>query len=63
VLSALTIIPIAIRFVAAVDPDVHNYSRAASNNIVIILQLVVLITATWLTVRARRRADEGAVRS
>ncbi|HWU78624.1 MAG TPA: hypothetical protein VN158_00970 [Caulobacter sp.] len=63
VLSALAIIPIAIRFVAAADPAVHNDSRAASNNVVVLLQLLVMVIATRLAVRARRRADEGAVRS
>jgi positive regulator of sigma E activity len=63
VVAALSIIPIAIRFVAAADPDIHNYNRAASNNVVMILELVVMVIATWLAARARRRADEGAVRS
>lgn len=62
VLSALAIILIAIRFVASLDPSIDNYSRAASNNVVTILQLVVMAAATGLAVRARRRADEGAVR-
>lgn len=63
VLSALAIILIVIRFVASVDHGIDNYSRAASNNVVTILQLLVMVAATGLAVRARRRADEGAVRS
>ncbi len=63
VLAALTIISLAIPFVALVDPDIHRYNRAASNNVVAVLQLVVMAVAIWLTLRARRRADEGALRS
>jgi hypothetical protein len=63
VLAALTIVAVTIPFVGLVDRDIHFYNRAASNNIVAILQLIVLIVAIWLTVRGRRRADEGAVRS
>lgn len=63
VLSAQSIILIVIRFVASVDPSIDNYSRAASNNTVVILQLLVMATATGLAARARRRANEGALRS
>jgi hypothetical protein len=63
VLAALTIVGLLIPFMALIDRNIQSNSRAASYNVVTILQLVVLITATWLTVRARRRADEGAVRS
>ena len=63
VLAALTIVTVLIPFVAMVDRDIHFYNRAASNNVVAILQLIVLLVAIWLTVRARRRANEGAVRS
>jgi len=62
VLAALTIIATVIPFVALMDPDIHFYNRAAANNVVAALQLVVLLVATVLTLRARRRADEGAVR-
>lgn len=61
-LSALSIILIAIRFVASVDRGIDNYTRAASNNTVTIVQLVVMVAATGLAVRVRRRADEGALR-
>lgn len=63
VLAALTIISLVIPFVAFFDPDIHRYNRAASNNVVALLQLAVVVVATGLTVRARRRADEGAVQS
>jgi len=63
VLAALTFITLAIPFVAMIDPDIHRYNRAAANNVVAVLQLVVMIVAIVLTVRARRRADEGTVRS
>lgn len=63
VLAALTIVGLLIPFMALVDRDIHGYNRSASYNVVTVLQLVVFAVATWLTVRARRRADEGAVRS
>jgi hypothetical protein len=63
VLAALTAITTAIPFVALADPEIHWYNRAAANNIVASLQLVVLLVGTVLTLRARRRVDEGAVRS
>ena len=63
VLAALTIVNLLIPFMALIDRDIHGNSRAASYNVVTVLQLMVLFVATRLTVRARRRADEGAVRS
>lgn len=63
VLAALTIVEIVIPLAAFFDRDIHRYNQMASNNIVAVLQLVVLIVAIWLTVRARRRADEGAAQS
>ncbi|HWU78623.1 MAG TPA: hypothetical protein VN158_00965 [Caulobacter sp.] len=63
VLAALTIVVVIIPFVALVDRDIHYYNRAASNNVVAILQLMVLAVATWLTVRARRRADEDTLKA
>lgn len=62
VLAALMLITVAIPFVAMIDPRIHLYNRAAANNVVAILQLIVMAVAIVLTVRARRRADEGAVR-
>lgn len=62
VLAGLTIIEVAIPFVAALDRDIHRYNQMAANNIVAVLQLVVMATAVWLTARARSRVDEGAVR-
>jgi hypothetical protein len=62
VLAALTIISIAIPFVALVDPAIHWYNRAAANNVVASVQLMVLLAATVLTLR-RGRADEGAART
>ena len=62
VLAALTIISVAIPFVALVDPEIHRYNRAAATNVVAVLQLVVMATAIWLTLRTRTPADEGAVR-
>ncbi|KQV62248.1 MULTISPECIES: hypothetical protein [unclassified Caulobacter] len=62
-LAALTIVIVIIPIVYVVDPQIHKYTRFAANNVVTCLQLVVLWVAIGLTVRARRRADEGAVRS
>ena len=63
VLAALTVISVAIPFVALVDPAIHWYNRAAANNVVAAIQLVVLLVATVLTLRARSRADEGPLQS
>jgi len=62
VLAALTIIIVIIPLVSVADPRIHQYNHLAANNIAAWLQLVVFCVATWLAVRARRRADEGAVR-
>ena len=63
VLAALTIIIVIIPIVSVADPRIHQYNHLAANNIATWLQLVVFCVATWLTVRVRKRADEGAVRS
>lgn len=60
VLAALTIIVIIIPIVSLVDRDIHRYNNLAANNIVAVFQLIVVLTATWLAVRARRRGDEDA---
>lgn len=62
VLAALTAITTAIPFVGLMDPGIHFYNRAAANNVVASIQLVVLLVGTVLTLRARRRADERALR-
>ncbi len=62
VMAALAIIVFLIPFVALSDRTIHRYNQLASNNIVAGFQLVLLLVATWLAVRARRRADEGTVR-
>jgi hypothetical protein len=61
VLAALMIIGVILPIICLVDRGIHKYNYYAANNIVANLQLVVLCVATWLTVRARRRADEDAV--
>ncbi|MET3664120.1 hypothetical protein [Caulobacter sp. 1776] len=63
VLAALTIVVVVIPFVALADPGIHKYNQYGANNVVSWLQLLVINLATWLTVRARRRGDEGAGRS
>jgi len=62
VLAALTIIIIIIPIVSLVDRGIHRYNNLAANNIVAVFQLIVVLVATWLTVRARRRGDEDAAR-
>lgn len=63
VLAGLTIIVVVIPIVALVDREVHIYNHWLANTIVSALQQVIMLVAIWLTVRARGRTDEGAVRS
>ncbi|HWT51083.1 MAG TPA: hypothetical protein VN113_02760 [Caulobacter sp.] len=60
VLAALTIIVVLIPIVVSIDRGIHMYNHWLANTIVSDLQLVVMLAAIWLTVRARGRADEGA---
>lgn len=62
VLSAVTILIVLCPFVYALDDRVHRNSWVAANNLLAVAQLGVILTAVALTRRARRRADEGAVR-
>lgn len=61
VLAAVTIVVVLIPIVVLVDRDIQIYSHWLANTIVSALQLVIMLVAVWLTVRARRRADEGVV--
>ncbi len=61
VLAALTIISVIMPIVCLLDRSIHKYNYYAANNVVAGLQLVVFCVAIWLTVRARRRADEDAI--
>jgi len=63
VFAALTIISVIIPIVCVVDRSIHKYNYYAAYDIVAWVQLVVFCVAIWLTVRARRRADEGAIRA
>ncbi len=63
VLAALTILIVIVQLEYVFDRGIHLYNRYAANNILSNLQLVVVAVATWYAVRARRRADEGAVRA
>ncbi|HWT51082.1 MAG TPA: hypothetical protein VN113_02755 [Caulobacter sp.] len=60
VLAALTILVVIIPFVALADPNIHRYNQLGANNVVSVFQLLVLLVATWLAIRAR--ANERAVR-
>jgi peptidoglycan/LPS O-acetylase OafA/YrhL len=61
VLAALTILVVLIPIVVLADPEIRISSHWLANTIVSALQLVVMAVATVLTVRARRRADEGTL--
>jgi len=61
VLAALTIVEVIIPLVVFFDRDIHRYNQMASNNIVAVLQLVVMVVAIQRAFRARRRANEGAL--
>lgn len=59
-LGALTTLAPIVRLL---QPDVSRYVLAATLNLLAICQLLTLVVAIGLTLRARRRADEGLVRS
>lgn len=61
ILSALTIVVTIIPIVSLIDRGIHRYNNLAANNVVAVFQLIVMLVATGLTVRARGRADEGAL--
>lgn len=61
--AALMILLVLARVIAYVDRSIVRYAYQVSNNIIVVFQMLTLIAATVLTVRARRRANEGAVRS
>jgi hypothetical protein len=63
VLAALMIVTVIMPIVCLVDRSIHKYNYYAATNAVAWLQLLVFVVAICLTVRARRRADEGPVRS
>lgn len=61
VFAALMILIVVVRVTAYLDrTHVALYAFQVSNNIVVQFQLVTLVIATGLSVRARRRADEDA---
>jgi hypothetical protein len=62
VLSALALLVVLCPFVDLADARVHRNSWIAANNILAVCQIAVLCVVLWLTIRARRRADEGALR-
>jgi hypothetical protein len=49
-------------FVGMADQKLDPYFKVFAYNILGYILVVELIVAVWLTVRARRRANEGAVR-
>ncbi len=61
VLAALTILVVLIPIVVLIDPEIRIFNHWLANTIVSALQLVVMSVAIWLTLRDRRRADEGAL--
>lgn len=62
VFAALMILLVTARVIAYFDRSIVRYAYQASNNVIVVFQMLTLIVATVLTVRARRRADEGALR-
>lgn len=60
VLAALMLLPVFARVIALLDPSVHRYGFLAANNVTVLCQMSVLIIAVWVTLRARRRANEEA---
>jgi hypothetical protein len=63
VLAAFTVLTVLNPFVAMADPAIHRNSWLGANNVLAIAELTIMLVALGLTLRARRRADEGAVRS
>ncbi len=63
VFAALMILLVVVRVTAYLDRSIVRYAYQASNNIIVVFQMLTLVVATVLTIRARGRADEGAVRS
>lgn len=63
VLAALGMLTTLMPFVRLLQDDVSHYVLAASLNVLAICQLLTFIVAIVLTIAARRRADERAVRS
>lgn len=63
VFAALMILLVVARVTAYLDRSIVRYAYQASNNIIVIFQMLTLVVATVLTARVRRRADEGALRA
>lgn len=63
VLAAMAILVILCPFVHLMDDRVHRNSWVAANNLLAVTQLLVILFGLWLSVRARRRDDESALRS
>lgn len=60
VLAALMLLLVLARVIALLDPNVHRYGFLAANNVIVLCQMVVLVVALWVTLRARGRANEEA---
>jgi hypothetical protein len=61
VMTGLTVLMVLCPFIAAADPSIHRASWIGAGNMLAICHLLTMLTALWLTVRARRRANEGAL--
>ena len=61
-LAALSALTTMAPFVRLLQPDVSQYVLSASLNVLAICQLLTFVAAIGLTLRARRWADEGALR-
>ncbi len=61
VLAAVTFLIVMCPLVYLLDPRVHRNSWVAANNILAVIQLLVILVGFARSLRARRRADEGAL--
>ncbi|MGH1560173.1 hypothetical protein ACRAWD_26100 [Caulobacter segnis] len=60
-IAGLTLVMVVTPFVGMADPKLHPYFKVFAYNVLGYILVVELIVAIWLTVRARRRADEGTL--
>ncbi|USQ95920.1 hypothetical protein [Caulobacter sp. RL271] len=61
-IAGLALVMVVTPFVGMADQELDPYFKVFAYNILGYILVVELIVAIWLTVRARRQADEGAVR-
>ena len=62
-LVALTFLQVLTPFISVWDRSISLFVLQSAYSVLGYVTLVVMIVATWQTAHARRRADEGAIRS